>query len=289
MTNHSFKHMLRGIGFAAAASASLLAGPSFAAPEPTTSQPSPEPIAQGFGTPVAVEVIEVEQGTGFYLTIGAGAAWPSDMDVQPSNDRFNVNPVFTFGGGFSGDIGFGYDFGALRTELTYGYTSASLNDISAPGFDLGASGSISKNDVMASLYWDISTGTRWVPYIGGGIGYTNLSTPSFNIGGFRTDSANVGLFGWQAKLGVSYVISRNSDVFLEGTYSGAQGFDKNDVNYASYNDFGAKLGFRYRFMAPVAEVVVVPEPAPQPMPEPAPQPMPEPMPEPAPAPIRGLW
>jgi opacity protein-like surface antigen len=281
--------VLRGIGFAAATSASLLAGPSFAAPEAPTSQASSGPIAQGYGTPVAAEVIEVVQGTGFYLTIGAGAAWPSDVDTHVGTDDINVNPVLHFGGGFSGEAGIGYDFGALRTELTYGYTRADLNDVSLPGFDIGSSGAINKNDVMASLYWDISTGTRWVPYIGGGIGYTNLSTPSVKIGDYRTGSANRGLFGWQAKVGVSYVTSVNTDVFLEGTYSGAQGFDDNDVNYASYNDFGAKLGFRYRFVAPVAEVVVVPEPAPQPMPEPAPMPQPQPEPAPAPAPIRGLW
>jgi len=289
MKTLSFKQLLRGIGFAAATSASLLAGPSFAAPEAPASQPSAGPIAQGFGSPAAAEVIEVQQGTGFYLTIGAGAAWPSNIDAHVRNDAFNANPVLKFGGGFSGDAGIGYDFGALRTELTYGYTTSSLNDVSIPGFGGGASGKINKNDVMASLYWDISTGTRWVPYIGGGIGYTNLHTPSFNIGGFRTDSANVGLFGWQAKVGVSYLISRNTDVFVEGTYSGAEGFEQSHINYSSYNDFGAKLGFRYRFMAPVAAVVVVPEPAPQPMPEPTPMPQPQPEPAPAPAPIRGLW
>ena len=39
------------------------------------------------------------------------------------------------------------------------------------------SGIVNKNDVYASAYVDFPFG-RWVPYIGGGIGYTNLSTPS---------------------------------------------------------------------------------------------------------------
>jgi hypothetical protein len=72
---------------------------------------------------------------------------------------------------------------------------------------------------------------------------------------------------------------------VEGTYSGAEGFDSDNISWDAYNDFGAKLGFRYRFASPPVVVVEAPAPAPEPMPEPAPMPMPEP----EPAPIRGLW
>jgi opacity protein-like surface antigen len=298
MNNSIRRALLRGVGFAAASGA-LLATPSFAGTEPgaeqlklepaTAEQAKPQPqqeVAQTFGAP-AVEVIEVESVNGWYLTIGAGAAWPSDMNVRTRNFDPNENGDLSFGGGFSGDAGLGYDFGALRAELTYGYTRASVDEISASGFDINSSGIINKNDVMASLYWDILPG-RWTPYLGGGVGYTNLSTPSVNFGnGLRSSSENQGLFGWQGKVGVSYAMSTNWDVYVEGTYSGAEGFSSDNVRFDSYNDFGAKLGFRYRFAQPEAVVVVEPAPAPQPQPEPAPMPMPEP--EPAPAPIRGLW
>ena len=90
-------------------------------------------------------------------------------------------------------------------------------------------------------------------------------------------------------MGVAYVLNWNTDIYVEGTYSGAEGFSGNNVRYDSYNDFGAKLGVRYRFGSPA--VVVVEQPAPAPAPEPAPMPMPEPAPAPMPepAPIRGLW
>jgi opacity protein-like surface antigen len=297
MNNSIRRALLRGFGFAAASSA-LLASPSLAGTEPgaeqlkldpaTVEQAKPQPqqeVAQTFGAPVA-EVVEVESVNGWYIGIGAGAAWPSDMNVRTRNFEPNQNGDLSFGGGFSGDAAIGYDFGALRAELSYGYTRASINEVSASGFDIDASGIINKNDVMASLYWDILPG-RWTPYIGGGVGYTNLSTPSINFDGFRSSSENQGLFGWQGKVGVSYAMSTNWDVYVEGTYSGAEGFSGDNVRYDSYNDFGAKLGFRYRFAQPEAVVVVEPAPAPQPQPEPAPMPMPEP--EPAPAPIRGLW
>ena len=293
---------LRGVS-AALVGGAFLATPSFAGSEPGAKQlqasdqaplemnqssQKDAQIAQTYIPLVGDVGQESGQGTGWYLTIGAGAAWPSDMNVRTRNFDPNFNGDATFGGGFSIDGGLGYDFGAIRTELTYGYTRASLDEVNINNSSLNfsSSGIINKNDVMASLYWDIATGSRFTPYIGGGIGYTNLSTPSITIDGFRSGSANRGLFGWQAKVGVSYATTYNTDVYLEGTYAGAGGFSSDYIQYDSYNDWGAKLGFRYRFASPEV-IVVAPEPAPAPMPEPAPAPIPQP--EPAPAPVRGLW
>jgi opacity protein-like surface antigen len=275
-----------------AATGALLASPAFAGTEMVADKQAPEQAAQSLEIAQAevVEVIEVEQGTGWYLTIGAGAAWPSSTNVRTSDFPANYgidNLDFdtNYGGGFSVDGGIGYDFGAIRTELTYGYTRSSLNEISVNDFEVDASGIVNKNDVMASIYWDIDTNSRFVPYIGGGLGYSSRSTPSLTVAGIRTDSVSKGLFGWQAKAGVAYVMNWNSDVYVEGTYSGTSSFYTGDLHFGSYNDFGVKAGFRYRFGSPA--VVVVEAPAPEPAPEPAPAPAPEP--EPAPAPIRGLW
>ena len=294
--------IVRGFGAALAGSA-LLSAPSFAATEPGAEQlqagtQAPLQISQGGEkeTQIAQTYIPLVgevgtasvQGTGFYLTVGAGAAWPSDMDVRTRNFDPNFNGDLIFGGGFSIDGGVGYDFGAIRTELTYGYTRSSLNNVEFDNVEFDSSGILNKNDVMASVYLDIPFGA-WVPYLGGGVGYTNISTPSLTLEGNRSGSTNQGLFGWQAKVGVAYAINWNTDIYVEGTYSGAEGFSGNNVRYDSYNDFGAKLGVRYRFGSPA--VVVVEQPAPAPAPEPAPMPMPEPAPAPMPepAPIRGLW
>jgi opacity protein-like surface antigen len=304
MTSSIRKVLLRGVGFAAASSA-LLTGPVLAgtpaaesaAPQDQaaapaelilnaeTAQAAPQ-VAQTYVAPVVAEVVEVESVNGWYLTVGAGAAWPSDVNVRTRGFDPNFNGDVSFNGGFSVDGGLGYDFGAIRAELTYGYTRSNLGDVQFDNVEFSSSGIINKNDVFASLYWDIRPG-RWTPYIGGGIGYTNLSTPSFRVDGFRTDGGNEGLFGWQAKVGVSYALAYNWDMYVEGTYAGAEGFETDNIRYDAYNDFGAKLGFRYRFASPPVVVVEAPAPAPEPMPEPAPMPMP--MPEPEPAPIRGLW
>jgi len=293
--------LLRGVG-AALAGGAFLAAPSFAGPEAgaqqlQSSDQAPLEMSQSSqkDTQIAQTYIPLigdvgaasGQGTGWYVTVGAGAAWADNWNFQDNLDGFNFDGNISTVGGFAIDGGVGYDFGAIRTELTYGFSRASLNKMHFNDIEtFNSSGNINKNDVMASVYLDIPFGS-WVPYIGGGIGYTNLSTPSFTIDDERFSSGNEGLFGWQAKAGVAYVVNWNTDIYVEGTYSGASGFDTDNLTLSSFNNWGAKLGFRYRFGAP--PVVVVEQPAPAPMPEPAPAPMPEPTPAPEPAPIRGLW
>jgi hypothetical protein len=299
------KALLRSAGLAVAG-ASFVCGAAYAAPEPGAEQLQIEEsaaqlaesaksaeIAQTY-IPLVGEVgnSDFEQATGWYLTVGAGASTPVDQQFggNAATDDFVIDGSgqLQFGGGFAIDGGLGYDFGAIRTELTYSYNRASLNDASFSGsnlnFDTSSSGIVNKSDVFGSVYLDVPFG-RWTPYIGGGIGYTNLSTPGFTIGDYRQDGRNRGLFGWQGKVGIAYGIDYNWDVYAEGVYQGASGF-YNDLTYGSFQNWGGKLGFRYRFAKP-AVVVVAPAPEPQPEPEPAPMPMPEP--EPAPEPIRGLW
>ena len=296
------KALLRGAGLAAA-SLSLAAGAATAAPQPGAEQLKIEESAAELaeaakGSEVAQTYIplvgdvgnaDFEQATGWYLTVGAGASTPSDQGWRTSDLDFDADGDFQFGGGFAADAGVGYDFGAVRTELTYSYNRASINDLSVSAgdydFDISSSGVLNKSDVFGSVYLDVPFG-RWVPYIGGGVGYTNLSTPGFTLGDYRFQSKSRGLFGWQGKAGIAYAVNYNWDVYAEGVYQGASGFYEGDIHYNSFNNWGGKLGFRYRFAQPA---VVVVAPAPEPTPEPAPMPMPMPEPEPAPAPIRGLW
>lgn len=298
------KALLRGAGLAAA-SLSLASGVAHAAPEPGAEQlkieESAAELAQSSkGTTIAQTYIPLvgdvgdssfEQATGWYLTVGAGASKPADQSWQTSDLDPAANGNLQFGGGFAADAGVGYDFGAVRTELTYSYNRASLNDLSLRSdvlngaYDIAGSGIVNKNDVFGSVYLDVPFG-RWIPYIGGGVGYTSLSTPGFTVGDYRFDGSSRGVFGWQGKVGIAYAVDYNWDVYAEGVYQGASGFYEGDIRYGSFNSWGGKLGFRYRFAQPAVAVV---EPAPAPMPEPAPAPAPMPEPEPAPAPIRGLW
>ena len=54
---------------------------------------------------------------GFYATVGLGGAWPQNVTGNTTILGVGVNGSYGLGGGFSGEIGAGYDFGPVRTEL----------------------------------------------------------------------------------------------------------------------------------------------------------------------------
>ena len=193
---------------------------------------------------------------GFYATLGAGAAWPQNLNGSTSVFGANVSGNYSLNGGFALETGLGYDFGTVRGELTYLYGNASLNTLSVTA--LGTSGTasitdgnVSTNSVLASAYVDIPTGSRWVPYLGGGLGYTNIGWGAFtaraNNVAVGFNSGSQGVLGYQGKVGVSYLASKTTDLFVEGTYQGTTGFTVDSVNYDPLSSWGARIGARYRF------------------------------------------
>lgn len=248
------------------------------------------------------EAVVYEQGTGFYGTIGIGGSWANDVTGNVNRrNKPNRNVELETEGGFSLDAGIGYDFGAFRTELTYVYNRTAVDDISrSRNWESTRTNGGNQNGIMASAYWDINTGTRWTPYIGGGIGWINQSmgnntlekTRNGNVvNRINTGSGSDDLFGWQAKAGVAYGVNWNTDIYAEAVYQGAESFRAGRTSYeALNNNWGFKIGARYRFGGPVVEevveeTVITPAPAPAPRPQPAPAPVFQP----EPAPIRGLW
>jgi opacity protein-like surface antigen len=198
----------------------------------------------------------VPDPTGFYATLGVGASWPQDVNGNTSVFGVPVNANYNLGGGFAGEVGAGYDFGPVRTELTYSYTNATLNNVTATALGVSGNSSISNgnvntNSVLVSAYLDIPTNSRWVPYIGGGIGYTNVGWGAYNATAFGVtltqEAGNQSVFGYQAKLGVSYLASKSTDIFAEGIYQGTSGFTVNEVNYDPLGSWGARVGARLRF------------------------------------------
>lgn len=193
---------------------------------------------------------------GFYATLGVGGAWPQNVTGNTTILGVGVTGSYGLGGGFSGEVGAGYDFGPVRTELTYTYTGATLNSVTANALGRSLTGTISNggvstNSVLVSAYVDIPTKSKFTPYIGGGLGYTNVGWGAYSASALGVtltqQSGNQGVFGYQAKVGVSYQASAKADVFVEGTYQGSSGFSVDSVNYDSLSAFGARVGARYRF------------------------------------------
>ena len=208
-----------------------------------------EPAAGGSTTPDV-------NAKGYYATLGAGASWPQNLNGSTSVFGVDVTGNYSLNGGFALETGLGYDFGKVRGELTYVYNNASLNTltVSALGSTGTASitnGNVNTNSVLASAYVDIPTGSRWVPYVGGGLGYTNIGWGAFSARANNVtvgfNSGNQGVLGYQGKVGISYLASKTTDLFAEGIYQGSTGFTVDSVNYDPLSSWGARIGARYRF------------------------------------------
>ena len=236
--------------------------------------------------PAKAQEVESAKATGFYATLGAGASWTGSTGNNAKSytgswttgETFSgtYTPKLDLGAGFAGEAGVGYDFGDVRAELTYIYKGSNVGDITGSGsetgtlngisytnfpynFTLSGTGTVSTNSVLVSGYYDIDTKSKFTPYVGGGLGYTNVSVPTqtgnatLSGGGItatqpvNVEGGSAGAFGYQAKAGVAYAASEKADVFLEGTYQGSTGVSIKGISYSPLNAFGLRAGVRFRF------------------------------------------
>jgi opacity protein-like surface antigen len=247
--------------------ASTVAAPSLAQSMPeTTSQTeaaqqqlaqATQPVAQANSGTAQPAVTLSNQMKGLYLTGALGGNFPTNATGIEITNTFGSEYSFTDNhfGGFSAEVGVGYDFGNIRTEITYAYDGSTLANYSDQfGYYQYNGGAVSKNSVFASAYWDINLNSRLTPYIGGGLGYSNLIVgPSGDAisGPSAYAGYSAGAFAYQVKLGLSYLLSRRADAFVEGLYRGMSGYNTTDngiqYSYSNYNSWGVQLGARVRF------------------------------------------
>ncbi|MSO76505.1 MAG: porin family protein [Alphaproteobacteria bacterium] len=139
----------------------------------------------------------------------------------------------------------------VRTELEYfhdyrfDYNSQLLQTL--PG--TGSENNIEADTVLVNAYYDIRLTDKWVPYIGGGIGFSSVRSDS-NFANFATGQteSKVGSregFTWALALGLNYFFSERWSAqigyrytnlpgltigqFLDGTKVGTDHFDKHEL------------------------------------------------------------
>lgn len=200
------------------------------------------------------------EARGAYVSIGAGAGWPQPVHYSgtqaggllPIKGTVQNNP------GFAGELGLGYDFGSLRTEISWVHRETSLESStwSAGPYPLstsGGDGQVSSNSGFASLYVDLPVNARLVPYVGAGLGYTRVSSSSttVSLGPFSqtVGGGSNGLFGYQAKAGLAYQASPHTDLFAEAVVQGAPGRSQGSFDRSAFSNWGLRLGVRLRFKA----------------------------------------
>ena len=149
-------------------------------------------------------------GTGFYVAAGGGATLITDITEVPEK---GINPGqeeadWDLDFGFSAGGSAGYDFGDFRTEAEFSFQSANFLHAEKIDDDNKADDNLTVMSMMANGFFDLDTGTPFVPFIGIGAGAVNLAValnegedaeePDFEGSGWG--------FAYQANVGVAYEI-----------------------------------------------------------------------------------
>jgi len=220
----------------------------------------PPPAAAPAAEPVPVDWIQSLDPKGLYATVGVGVGWP--QPVHYSDDR--LGPLLPIRGevlvnpGFAYERGVGYDFGRLRAELTWVHRQATFDSYSSrwtvgpyPAIASRDNPQVTSNSGFASLYLDLPIqGTRLIPYLGGGLGYTALQSGSTTIQLRRFSSSFGGsgsLVGYQAKAGLAYRSSPRTDLFAEAVFQGSRAHSEGSLERSALINWGFRLGLRWRF------------------------------------------
>lgn len=149
---------------------------------------------------------------GFYastgLAVGFGARTPIDnAPSSPSSDEsFQASTVL------APSLAVGYSFaGDWRAEAEYvGFYSQASNDVIENGQFLQLSGNqIATNAIQFNVLKDIPLGSRFMPYIGGGIGF---AASQYSVVGGSVTGAT---FAGQGKAGLSYAVSPTTSSALQ--------------------------------------------------------------------------
>ena len=204
--------------------------------------------------------VKSEESKGFYFSGNYGTSSFTSADWKATVGGLSHKGDLNFDNGTGWEAGLGYDFGRLRTELSY---AKSINDIesisakvdegilSGTVVDSSASGDLKINSILINGYLDFPIGEqkKWTPYLGAGIGGSKLDIDNINVDGEELESANTWLFGYQAKLGLSYALNNKLSIFGEGNYSAFSDLGAAGEKYRleSNSDINYRAGFKLRF------------------------------------------
>ncbi len=192
---------------------------------------------------IAVPISSMAAGDSIYIkgNIGLGIPLDSDIDNMPENAG---TAEMSFDSGFLGTFAVGYDLAnPFRVEAEYGWQKNDLDRLSYNNqFGNFDQGDLKIQSLMVNGYYDIDTGSPWIPFVGAGIGWAkvDLNTPALPLGD------NDDVFAYQLMAGVAYAISDQLFVDAQYRFFGTQDATIQDADFST-NSNNLMLGIRYNF------------------------------------------
>ena len=206
-------------------------------------------ICASFSTALVGEIgspAKAEDDKGWYLSIGGGASSIQDVDW----DWSSYSGELQHDSGFSFEMGFGYDYGRSRGELTWVRNTGELDAITVDqaGTSVSVSGDTYTNGLMASYYYDLTDDddSKFTPYIGAGLGISRTNWDDITVAGTNLGDSWVQHWAYQLKVGTTMEVSETNDLYIEGVYSGQPGFEDDGLDWGSVNAWSARAGIKFK-------------------------------------------
>lgn len=189
----------------------------------------------------------------FYLSGFGGVNWVDDSDFTGGGSRVDLD--FDTGFVIGGAIGYKFDtysFGRPRFEIEVNYRENDEDGGSSGGVRRSFSGDVTSIGVLANFLLDLGPvlGTRFNPYIGGGIGFANVYSDIRYAGGSLNDDDTV--FAYQLIAGVDMPVTERVTFFVDGRYYGTDdpGFRHSPAGgnlEGDYEGYSINTGIRVNF------------------------------------------
>lgn len=165
---------------------------------------------------------------GLYAAVNGGLAWTANLTYTTAYGGcfppyYCTAPTYynavTYDLGYSAGAQIGYSFGGPRVEFEYNYRNNGASTIATQAGTQSATGDLTSNNAMLNVLYDIDTGSKWIPYVGLGLGVADVkannihSSDSTKQGSFLDGGGNK--FAAQLIFGVEYQVSEKVGLTID--------------------------------------------------------------------------
>ncbi len=203
-----------------------------------------------------------QDANNFYLSIGGGLAFPSDIEGDQTLGGTTYDAKFETKNPGLLSIGLGKKFNDYRIEFNYSRASVESNKFTLTSGGTGVSASVTPNlkaDVNSYMFYgykDFTNQSKFTPYGGVGLGTAALSAKNQTVTAagtaYNVYGAKTSVFSFGLKAGTDYEIAENTSLYAEGAYQNLasykirkEGFS--DVNYDASHIFAITAGIKFNF------------------------------------------